>query len=163
RYVLECCRALFNYAARRRHLSPYAENPFRALEIDRIPIHQTRPIELFTAEQERAFLEACDDWQFPLFLTLMLTGLRTGELPHLRLPDDLDATAGLLRVRNKPKLGWQVKTRNEREVPLVPVLAAVLRVHLRGRAQGPVFLRWCRAERAATGLREACPLALEQE
>jgi hypothetical protein len=37
RYVLECCRILFNYAIRRRHLSPYAENPFRTLEIDRIP------------------------------------------------------------------------------------------------------------------------------
>jgi site-specific recombinase XerD len=163
RYVLECCRALFNYAARRRHLSPYAENPFRTLEIDRIPIHQTRPIALFSAEQERAFLEACDAWQFPLFLTLMLTGLRTGELTHLLLPDDLDLPAGLLRVRNKPQLGWQVKTRNERDVPLVPVLAAVLRVHLRGRASGPVFLRRCQAERAATGLRESGPLALEQE
>jgi hypothetical protein len=94
RYVLECCRALFNFAARRRHLSPYAENPFRTLEIDRIPIHQTRPIALFTAEQERAFLEACDDWQFPLFLTPMLTALRTGELTHLLLADDLDLTAG---------------------------------------------------------------------
>jgi hypothetical protein len=93
----------------------------------------------------------------------MLTGLRTGELTHLLLPDDLDLTAGLLRVRNKPKLGWQVKTRNERDVPLVPVLAAVLRVHLRGRASGPVFLRRCRAERAAEGLMGACPLALEQE
>src|SRR5262245_50389700 len=64
RYVLECCRALFNYAARRRHLSPYAENPFTALGIDRIPVQQARPIALFTAAQERAFLEACDDWQF---------------------------------------------------------------------------------------------------
>ena len=31
RYVLGCCRALFNHAARRRHLPPYAENPFAAL------------------------------------------------------------------------------------------------------------------------------------
>ena len=104
RYVLECCRALFNYAAKRRHLSPYAENPFRTLEIDRIPVEQVRPIELFTREQEQAFLEACDAWQFPLFLTLMLTGLRPGELTHLLLPDDLDLAAGVLRVRNKPQL-----------------------------------------------------------
>src|SRR5262249_4090278 len=72
--------------------------------------------------KKKAFLEACDDWQFPLFLTLMLTGLRTGELTHLLLPDDLDLSAGLLRVRNKPALGWHVKTRNERDIPLVPVL-----------------------------------------
>lgn len=31
-------------------------------------------------EQERAFLETCHDWQFPVFLTLMLTGLRPVDL-----------------------------------------------------------------------------------
>jgi integrase len=162
RYVLECCRALFNYAARRRCLSPYAENPFRALEIDRIPTQDARPIVLFTAEQERAFLEACDDWQFPLFLTLALTGLRPGELTHLLLPDDLDPGGGLLRVRNKPQLGWQVKTRNERDVPLVSVLARVLVVHLDDRAYGPVFTRR-RAGRAAIGLGASGRPALERE
>jgi integrase len=140
-FVLECCRAMFNYAAKRRHLAPYAENPFRILEIDRIPVEQMRPIVLMTPEQERAFLESCDDWQFPLFLTLMLTGLRPGELCHLLLPDNLDLDAGVLRVRNKPRLGWQVKTRNERDIPLVPVLAAVLRAHLGDRRCGPIFRR----------------------
>jgi integrase len=143
RYVLECCRMLFNYAAKRRHLSPYAENPFAALEIDRIPIEHARPVELFTPTQERALLEACDDWQLPLFVTLMLTGLRPGELCHLLLPNDLDLTATVLRVRNKPGLGWQVKTRNQRDVPLLPVLAEVLRLHLNGRVTGPVFVRRC--------------------
>jgi site-specific recombinase XerD len=163
RYVLECCRALFNYAARRRHLSPYAENPFRTLQIDRIPVQATRAIELFTAEQERAFLEACDDWQFPLFLTLLLTGLRPGELTHLLLPNDLDLSGELLRVRNKPQLGWQVKTRNERDIPLMPVLAEVHRVHLRGRAQGPVFQRRRWAERVANGRAAVDQAALGEE
>jgi integrase len=140
RYVLECCRALFNYAAKRRHLPPYAENPFSAVEIERIPVQHANPIILFAPEQERQFLEACDDWQFPLFLTLMLTGLRPGELTHL-LADDLDLKAGLLRVRNKPALCWQVKTRNERDIPLLPVLSEVLRNHLGGRRAGPVFRR----------------------
>jgi integrase len=85
-YILECCRTLFNYAAKRRHLPPYADNPFAALEIERIPVEHVRPIALFSAEQEKAFLEACDAWQFPLFLTLTLTGLRPGELTHLLLP-----------------------------------------------------------------------------
>lgn len=141
KYVLETCRALFSFAAKRRHLPPYADNPFSALEIDRIPVQQSRPITLFTPPQERAFLEACDRWQFSLFLTLMLTGIRPGELTHLLLPDDLDLGVGLLRVRNKPQLGWQVKTRNERDIPLIPVLVEVLRHHLAGRNSGPVFLR----------------------
>lgn len=141
RYVLECCRALFNHAAKRRHLPPYADNPFAAIEVDRIPVETSRPVELLTPEQEDAFLGACDDWQFPVFLTLLLTGLRPGEVCHLLLPDDLDLEAGVVRVRNKPRLGWQVKTRNQRDVPLVPALADVLRVHLAGRTSGPVFRR----------------------
>ena len=75
-----------------------------------------------------------------MFLTLLLTGLRPGELCHLLLPGDLDLEAGVIRVRNKPRLG-QVKTRNQRDVPLVPALVDVLRVHLAGRSSGPVFRR----------------------
>jgi integrase len=141
KYVLECCRALFAFAAKRRHLPPYSDNPFSALEVDRIPVERARPVVLLTADQERAFLEACDDWQFPLFLTLLLTGLRPGEVCHLLLPDDLDLEARVVRVRNKPGLGWQVKTRNQRDVPLVPVLTDTLRAHLGGRNWGAVFCR----------------------
>src|SRR5205085_11819630 len=66
RYILECCRTLFAFAAKRRHLPPYAENPSSVLEIDRIPIERVRPIDLLTTDRERAFVDACDDWQFPL-------------------------------------------------------------------------------------------------
>ena len=85
------------------------------------------------------FLEACDDWQFPLFLTLLLTGMRPGELVHLLLPDDLDLETGWLHIRNKPQLGWQVKTRNERDIPLVPVLVEVLRGVLGTRSSRPAI------------------------
>jgi integrase len=141
RYILETCHALFNYAAKRRHLTPYSENPFAVLDIDRMPVETSRAIVLMTAAQERQFLEACDDWQFPLFATLMFTGLRPGEACHLLVTDDLDLDEGILRVRNKPKLGWQVKTRNQRDIPLIPELVSVLRQHLAGRTTGPVFTR----------------------
>ncbi len=141
KFILETCRAMFHFAQRRRHLSPYAENPFAALELDRMPVERIRPIVLFGADLERSFLLACDDWQFPVFLTLILTGLRPGELTHLLLPHDLNLESGILRVRNKPKLGWQVKTRNEREIPLVKPLADVLRLMVGSRHTGPVFLR----------------------
>lgn len=139
KYILETCSTLLNYAQRHRHLSPYAENPFRTIEICRIPVEDPKPIDLFTREQEQAFFEACDAWQFPLFLTLLLTGLRPGELTHLLLPDDLDVPGGWLRVRNKPALGWRVKTRNERDIPLHPVLTEVLRRVIGDRSAGPVF------------------------
>src|SRR5204863_3831457 len=58
-----------------------------------------------------------------------------------------DLTEGWLSVRNKPHLGWQVKTRNERDVPLVPVLTDVLRIAAGDRTSGPVFRqRRCVAE-----------------
>jgi integrase len=139
KYILESCRALFGYAQRHRHLSPYAENPFRTIEIGRMPIEDAKPIVVFTEEQERRFLEACDEWQFPVFLTLLMTGMRPGEITHLLLPDDLDLEDGWLHVRNKPGLGWQVKTRTERSIPLVPELVDLLRRVVGDRRDGPVF------------------------
>jgi integrase len=139
KYILETCSTLMNYAQRHRHLSPYAENPFRTIEIGRVPIEDAKPIFVFTTEQERQFFDACDDWQFPLFLLLLFTGLRPGELTHLLLPDDLDLSAGWLHVCNKPALGWQIKTRNERDIPLHPILNEVLRRLIGSRRTGPVF------------------------
>ncbi len=141
KYILLCCRTLFHFAIKRRYLSAYAENPFTALELDRMPVEIVRPVTIFSSDDERRFLEACDDWQFPLFLTLMLTGMRPGELCHLLLPDDLDLQNAIVHVRNKPELGWQVKTRNERSIPLVRPLVKILTIMLAGRQSGPVFVR----------------------
>jgi integrase len=152
---------MFNYAVKRRHLPPYAENPFAVLEVDRMPIETVRRVELLTDDQLTKFLAACDRWQYPIFLTLLLTGLRPGELCHLLLPEDLDLDAGLVRVRNKPQLGWQVKTRNQRDVPLLPELDAVLRRHLAGRSLGPVFLR--RPRRQGFRLANHSQILLERE
>lgn len=141
KYILLTCSTMFNYAERHRHLPPYAENPFRAIEVGRIPIEDAKPILAFDADQERQLLTACDDWQFPIFLTLLMTGLRPGELTHLLLREDLDLESRWLFVRNKPQLGWQVKTRTERAIPLSPVLAGVLSVLIGERKTGPVFLQ----------------------
>jgi integrase len=138
-FILAASRSLFVFAAKRKHLPPYAENPFAMLEIGRMPIEDAKPVILLTGAQEKLFLEACDDWQFPLFATLMFTGLRPGELSHLLLPGDLDLGRRILRIMNKPKLGWQVKTRGEREVPLHPLLAAMLAKLVGRRNDGAVF------------------------
>lgn len=74
KYILETCRSMFNHAVKRRRLSPYAGNPFSVLDLDRIPVENAKPVVIFSPDQERAFPEDCDEWQFPLFLTLMLTG-----------------------------------------------------------------------------------------
>jgi hypothetical protein len=52
KYILETCCSMFNYAARHRHLPPYAENPFRTIEVSRIPIEDAKPIVVFNEDQE---------------------------------------------------------------------------------------------------------------
>ena len=50
RFILECSRTLFHFAAKRRHLLPYDENPFTVLDVDRLPVETARSIVLMTAD-----------------------------------------------------------------------------------------------------------------
>ena len=59
KFILETCCTLFNYAQRHRHLSPYADNPFRMIEIGRIPIEDAKPVVVFNDDMEQRFLETC--------------------------------------------------------------------------------------------------------
>ncbi|HWL07197.1 MAG TPA: site-specific integrase, partial [Planctomicrobium sp.] len=140
-FILQTCRSLFAFAIQKRHLPPYADNPFSALNVDRMPIENSKPIRLFVPEEERKFLLACDEWQFPLFLTLMLTGMRPGELAHLLFPEDTGIEFDELVIRNRPELGWQIKTRRERTIPIHPVLRRVLRVATLSHSSGMLFRR----------------------
>jgi integrase len=139
-FILETCRSMYNYAVKRRHLPPYAGNPFSELPLDRLKVEDAKPIFVFDAQTELAFFKAASAWAFPIHFTLAKTGLRVGELTHL-LIEELDLETGWLHVRNKTELGWRVKTGNERSVPLVPEMVTVLRVVVGTRKAGPVFLR----------------------
>ncbi|MDB5307385.1 MAG: hypothetical protein JWO38_1587 [Gemmataceae bacterium] len=139
-YVLETCRAMYTYAVKRRHLPPYAGNPFSELPLDKMKIEDAKPIFVFTTDTELNFLKACSAWAFPIHFTLAKTGLRVGELVHL-LVEDMDLAGGWLHVRNKVELGWRVKTGQERLVPLLAEVVAVIRAVIGKRTCGPVFLR----------------------
>jgi integrase len=131
---------MYGFAAKKRCLPPYAENPFAGLGGKRFNIEDAKRIFVFDADTELAFLQAADGWAFPIHLTLAKTGLRPGELIHL-LIEDLDLEQGWLRICNKPELGWRIKTRRERVVPLIDELITVLRRVIGDRQAGPVFLR----------------------
>jgi integrase len=139
-FILETCRSLYAYALKRRHLPPYVGNPFSELPLDRLKVEDAKPVFVFDAATELAFLRRCSGWAFPVHFTLAKTGLRVGELTHL-LVEDLDLDGGWLHVRNKTELGWRVKTGQERIVPLLPEVVAVLRNVVGTRRAGPVFLR----------------------
>jgi integrase len=141
KFILSTCRTAFNWAARRRMLPPYAENPFA-----RFPIEKLRDRDagddgscVFTPAQEKAFFEACSDWQRGIFTTLAAYGLRVGELTHL-LIEDVDLVAGSIAIRSKPELFWSVKSGRRRRVPLVPRIRELLEQLIGDRKAGIVFL-----------------------
>ena len=140
RFILETCRGMYRYAAKRRHLPPYFENPFSELAAAKVHADDAAPVFIFDAATEARFLGAADRWSFPIHFTLSKTGLRPGELAHL-LIEELDLDQGWLQVRGKPELRWRVKTRRERAVPLVQEVVDVLRHVIGGREAGPVFQR----------------------
>jgi integrase len=107
---------MYNFAMKRRHLPPYAGNPFAELPLDRLKIEDAKAIFVFDAATELAFLKAASAWAFPIHFTLAKTGLRIGELTHL-LIEDLDLDGGWLHVHKKTELGWRIKTDHERPVP----------------------------------------------
>ncbi len=140
RFIVEACRSMFNFSASRRLVPPYFKNPFSTIASEVSRNLDAKSVHVFSKEQTVRILEACDDWQFVVFFTLATTGLRPGELIHL-LVEDLDIEKGVLRIRNRPALGWHVKTRCERLVPVFEELVGILRRMLNGRRAGVLFRR----------------------
>ncbi|MFO0877602.1 MAG: tyrosine-type recombinase/integrase [Gemmataceae bacterium] len=84
---------------------------------------------------------------------------------HLHLLiEDVDLDGSWLNVRNKTELGWRIKTGQERVVPLLPEVVAVLRSVIGRRTAGPVFLRerLARKQPALTGDRRELELTLRE-
>ncbi|MEX0611200.1 MAG: tyrosine-type recombinase/integrase [Pirellulales bacterium] len=140
RYILETCRSMYGYAAKRRHLPPYADNPFAGLGGKRARVEDAKPVFVFDRRSELAFLKAADGWAFGVHFLLAKLGLRPGELIRL-LIEDVDLVGGWLHVRSRPELGAHTKTRRERAVPLIAEAATVLKNLIGRRTAGPVVLR----------------------
>jgi len=94
------------------------------------------PATLDIAQSRRLLAAAREDRFHALWLLMVATGMREGELLGLCWPD-LDRTRGVLTIRRNVRrvagLGWQVgtpKTRaSGRKLPLPPFLLAALREH----------------------------------
>ena len=126
KFILSTCRTAFNWAARRRMLPPYAENPFSRFPIDQLrdPTVRGRRPTLFSPEQEKAFFAACSEWQKAIFLTLATYGMRAGELTHL-LIENVDLNAGTIQICSKPEMFWRVKTARRRQLPLTAEMKTI--------------------------------------
>ncbi|NOZ20431.1 MAG: tyrosine-type recombinase/integrase [Planctomycetes bacterium] len=139
KFVLSTCRTAFNHAKKRHHLPPYAENPFTSFPIEQLKERDQEPTSMLDAEEQGRFFEECSDWQFGIFVFLAAYGLRVGELTHL-LISDVDLEKSVFHIRSKPDLFWDVKTSNERVLPIVPEIRPVLVERIGDRRAGFVFL-----------------------
>ncbi len=137
-FILETCRSMYKYAARKRHLPPYGENPFDEVRIPKSKILDRQAVEVLDAETELQFFKSIELPLLPFFILLAKTGARSGELRHA-LIEDFDLQNGWWHVRNKPALGWWIKTRRERSIPLMPEAVLILRKVIGTRPHGVVF------------------------
>jgi integrase len=143
--------------------------PDPTARIRTMPNHDIEPRRLaLSADELRRLLEGArqmDPEQYPLLLTLALTGARWGEATALKW-SDIDETEGTLRVVRSHVRGrvGTTKTGKTRVYPLVPELIDVLREHRQrlladqhpGLKEGWVFAT---TDREGKEARLACPKA----
>ncbi len=140
-FILSACRTSFNWARRHQHLPPFAESPFSSETVDKLQrrARNGQPERVFSEKEMESFLEACDDWQRPIFVVLAAYGLRVGELTHL-LIEDVDFDKHVLTIRSKPELCWHVKTSKERRLPIFPEIRSIFERLIADRKAGFLFL-----------------------
>ncbi len=78
---------------------------------------------VYTDDELKAFFAACSPFQFAIFKTYLMAGLRKAELENLTW-DDVDLKAGIIRVASKPD--WQPKTWEERTIEIPDELVTIL-------------------------------------
>lgn len=138
RRVFATLRVALNKAVRQGLL---ATNPCLSVELES-EADQRAPAHVWTPPQVRRFLaHVHDDRLQALYLLVVTTGLRRGEVIALRW-DDLDLDAGLMLVqRSVVQIGGDIvegapKTKHsKRVVPLDEATVAALRAHRRRQAQ----------------------------
>ena len=120
-YELQCLHTFFHWAVRQNYLFT---NP--ATSVERFRVSKKTLPRFMTSQELRKFFEACDVEQRRIFSTMLLTGMRKGELEHLTW-DDIHFELGIIFIQAKE--GWDPKT-DERIIPISPVLHEILREQL---------------------------------
>jgi integrase len=118
-YELRTLTTFLGWAIRNNLLTV---NPAATVERFRIP---KRAIPKFlTSGDLKKFFDACSDSERRLFMTILLSGMRRGEVEYLTW-DDISFELGVIFIREKLDLGWQPKT-DERIIPISLTLHQIL-------------------------------------
>lgn len=122
-YELRVLATFFGWAIRNNLL---ALNPASGVERFRIP---KRALPKFmTSGDLKKFFAACSEAERRLFMTVLLSGMRRGEVEFLTW-EDVSFELGVIMIRVKPDLAWQPKT-DERIIPMSAMLHQVLQEQL---------------------------------
>jgi len=116
-FELGTLRTIFNLAIKQKCME---ENPVSAVGFLKVTDSQKRRF-LSETECER-LLTACEPEWYPVFFTLLYTGMRKGELVHLEWKD-VDFGRQVIKIQRKSF--WIPKT-GEREIPMPDAVAEVL-------------------------------------
>ncbi len=116
-YELQCIHTFLQWAIKQNYLF---SNPATAVEKFRLP-KKTIP-KFMTSEELTKFFAACNPEQRAVFSTMLLTGMRKGELKNLTW-NDVNFQLGIIFIQAKD--GWNPKT-DERIIPISPVLNQIL-------------------------------------
>ena len=116
-YELQCIHTFFRWAIRQNYLFC---NPMSPVELFRLP-RKTLP-KFVTASDLMSFFGACNPEERRIFSTMLLTGMRKGELKNLTW-SDVNFQLGIIFIQSKE--GWNPKT-DKRVIPISPVLNQIL-------------------------------------
>lgn len=116
---------LFSWSVQKGHIKA---NPFKSI---RVPKESRRQVRTYSPTEFKALLWACGGnirWLTILMLA-RTTGMRKSAIENLAR-SDINFERELIVVSKKPEGGrtwrWDIKDREEREVPLIPVVANLL-------------------------------------
>jgi site-specific recombinase XerD len=118
-YELQALATFFSWSIKRNHLFI---NP--AAQIERFRVPKRALPKFMTSEELRKFFGACREDDRRLFMSILLTGMRKGEVEHLTWAD-ISFELGVIFIQEKPEFGWKPKT-DERLIPISPMLQEVL-------------------------------------
>lgn len=117
-YELRVFKALFAQAIKYGYLK---DNPLALIENLKVTKKSPR---FFDKEEIRLIMDNCGRRLYPIFTTLLYTGMRMGELKNLEW-DDIDFQNRLIRIRVKSF--WEPKNSKPRGIPINDLLLQVLK------------------------------------
>ena len=94
--------------------------------LGRKPVVEKTIPRAYSRDEVSSLLGAADEYMTVVLDVLRMAGLREAEAVYLQW-QDIDFKSGMLHVRSKPKDGFTIKDREQRDVPMPPELIASLR------------------------------------